>query len=851
MKIRLYNVSPKIPAELEFLETLSRNIWWCWNANALQLFRRIDAKAWRESDHNPCRFLARVPQKRLEALAEDKSFLGHQDEVKASYDAHVVQAGREKAETHGAKCVAYFSLEYGIHESVRIYSGGLGVLAGDHLKAASDLNIPLVAVGLLYRQGYFRQYLNNDDWQQESYPEHEIHHLPVHKACGADGKQVEVGVLMPNGELRALVWRLDVGNVPLYLLDTNTPDNQPEYRSVTAQLYGGDREMRLRQELLLGIGGFRALLALGLDPHVCHMNEGHAAFLSLARLAHFAGIEGLDMSVAMEIVPRTTVFTTHTPVPAGNETFKIELLRPYLEAIGGDVGISAEQVIQWGRKSGDDEKPELSMTILGLRMAQRSNGVSKLHGSVSRRMWAHLWPGRPQDEIPIGHVTNGIHVSSWLAHDHAALYGRYLGPGWEEHPAEDQVTLNVKQIPDDDLWRVHELGRSHLIRSVRQFAEKQLRKRNATRAEVAAAESVLDHDVLTIGFARRFAGYKRAALVLKDHERLEALLCDKDRAIQIIFAGKAHPADRHGKELIQQIVRFAQRADAQRHIVFVEDYDINIARHLVQGVDVWLNTPQRPREASGTSGMKAAMNGALNVSILDGWWCEGYSRECGWSIGHGENYEDEEYRDSVESQALYNVLENEVIPCFYERPDGDMPRAWVKMMKSSIRMGLGFFTSHRMVDEYRTLSYDPAMKDYEGLMAGKARRARKLATQRKRLSSLWSKVKVVSMSSTNEGDTLHVGETFDVSARVQLGELRPEEVDVQVYCGPVDSQNNITRSHVERMKMVQDLGEGVHLYERRIRCGRAGRYGFSTRVTPHGRDWKNTVPGFITWADGA
>ena len=562
-KIQLFNVAPAIPAQLRFLETLSRNLWWCWNADAIELFRRIQPQLWKDTGSNPQDFLSRVPQKRFEALASDEGFLSHQQEVQQRFEAEVFRKGNGGG-LNSPSCIAYFSLEFGIHESVRLYSGGLGVLAGDHLKAASDLGLPLVGVGLLYRHGYFQQYLNNDGWQQEAYPDNEIHRLPLRRALDTSGQPVQLSLPLPGRVMKAVVWQLDVGHVPLYLLDTNIPDNPPEIQKVTTSLYGGDRLMRLQQEILLGIGGFRALIGLGYEPVAGHINEGHAAFMSLARITHLMKTHGLDMETALEIVPRTSVFTTHTPVPAGNEAFPLDMLRPYLEALEPTLGISPHQIISWGQAPNKTNSHELSMTILGLRMAHRSNGVSKLHGIVERKMWANLWPGHAEDEVPIRHITNGIHVPSWLSADNAVLFTRYLGREWREGLPDANMLSGISQIPDEELWRAHELGRARLVRIAREMCEKQLTVRNAASAEITHAKSIFDYDVLTIGFARRFATYKRATLLLRNMERLETLLHNDDRPIQFVFAGKAHPADDSGKDLIRELIRFGQKANIRR-----------------------------------------------------------------------------------------------------------------------------------------------------------------------------------------------------------------------------------------------------------------------------------------------
>ena len=849
MNLNLFNVSPTVPANLRFLEVLSHNMWWCWNNDAIDLFRRMNPELWRASEHNPMLFMNKLPPERLEALSKDAGFLQQLQDVQKNFESSV--AGSSVDSVKQGPCIAYFSLEYGIHESIRNYSGGLGVLAGDHLKAASDMDVPLVAVGLMYRQGFFQQYLSTDGSQQEHYPENELNQMPLQKACDASQSPVQVTVPLPDGILRANVWKLGVGRVPLYLLDANIPENQPAYRAITAQLYGGGREIRLRQELLLGIGGVRALLQLGYDPQVSHTNEGHAAFLSLAQMSHLIKEHGVDYRAALEIVPRTNVFTTHTPVPAGNEVFKLSLAKPHLEALEKELGIATADVIGWGQSEKERERDELSMTVLGLRMAQCSNGVSKLHGEVARSMWAHLWPGRPIDEIPIGHVTNGIHVSSWLHRDIAVLFDRYMGAQWREHPAAPLAHKHITNIPDEELWRVHELGRSRLIRVARDHFERQIRARSAPRSQIAEAKSVLDHDALTIGFARRFATYKRATLLLRDKARLEAILTNDECPVQLVFAGKAHPEDNEGKALIREVIEFARRPSVRRRVVFLENYNINLARYMVQGVDVWLNTPRPPLEASGTSGMKAAANGALNLSSLDGWWAEGYKPNRGWTIGQGEDYQDNDYQDTIEAQAVYNLLEDEVIPCFYDRSGGEVPAAWVQMMKASISMALASFTSHRMVAEYDERFYRPSLEAYKRLMDNGGERASGLVKQGARLSSLWNRIRIEAPTVDGDLEMLHVGDSFAVQAVVHLGELTPDEVDVEVYYGLVDSQNSIIRSKAEKMAPEETRKDGSTLYAHKVTCAESGRYGFTCRAIPNGPDWSQSIPGFLTWAESA
>ncbi len=848
-RVQLFNVAPAIPPKIRFLETLARNYWWSWNPPALELFQRIDPGLWAQSGHNPMRFLSLVPQKRFETLAKDKSFVAHMQQVEDQFTRTVLEPGEGAGGELKTRSVAYFSLEYGIHESLRIYSGGLGVLAGDHLKAASDLGLPLVAVGLFYRQGYFQQHLNHEGWQQEHYVENQIEQLPIMRARDVQGRKFHVRIPLPEGAVEAVVWRLDIGRIPLFLLDTNTPQNRPEFRGITDQLYGGDRRHRLRQELVLGIGGYRALLAMGIDVKVCHLNEGHAAFASLARLVHLRDTHRLPLEEVLEIMPRTAVFTTHTPVPAGNESFPIDLLRPHLEALHAEIGIEPDTVMQWGLPDRTEHWNEFSMTIFGLRMANFANGVSELHGEVARRMWQHLWPDRPADEVPIGHVTNGIHTATWISPEHEALFARYLGPNWKDHPEPAEWSEHVEQIPAAELWRAHESCRTRLVAHARQLLTRQCRERNAPRHEMDACQSALDPAVLTIGFARRFATYKRGTLLLRDPDRLEAILNNPKQPMQLVFSGKAHPRDDQGKHLIKQIFEFARRPGCAGRLIFLENYDMSIARYLVQGVDAWLNNPRRPHEASGTSGMKAALNGCPNISILDGWWCEGYAKDAGWAIGHGEEYEDSDYQDSVESQALYNLLENEVAPLFYTRSVGGIPEGWVAMMKGSIRMALLGFPSRRMVEQYDERYYRPALSLAGSLLADNAAHARALVAQRQRLDALWRQVRVERAETDREITGMHVEDRFKVRARVQLGELRTDEVSVQVYYGPVSTTNEITTSHVVPMR---EIGEedGWRVFEAEVVCAFSGRFGFTVRVLPAGTDWNAIMPGYMTWANG-
>jgi starch phosphorylase len=845
-----YQVFPNTPKPLLFLETLARNMWWSWNLDAIELFRRIDPRLWEDSGLNPIVFSTMIRQNRLESLAKDDSFLAHMERVKRKFENQILKSVDGPQTIYGNDdIIAYFSMEFGIHESLPLFAGGLGVLSGDHLKASSDLGLPMVGVGLLYRQGYFHQFLDPSGWQQEEYPETDLYHLPVQRAKDPSGNDVAVTVQGPTGPIHAHVWLLMVGRIPLYLLDTNTPENPPAVREITSRLYGGDQKLRLSQEILLGIGGMRALTALGIEPSVCHMNEGHCAFAGLERLATVIKNHNIDLKTALEIVPRSTVFTTHTPVAAGHDEFPIDSVRPYLTPYEEKLGATIREILSWGQAPGSGTESPISMFVLGIRLAQYCNGVSRLHGAVARRMWAYVWPERPEDEVPIIHITNGVHIPSWISVENALLFERYLGPDWYLHTWNKDMSDRIDEIYDEELWRSHEMARSRLIRACRSLMVKQYARRNAPRSMMETAESVLDQEVLTIGFARRFATYKRATLLLQDPNRFDNLLTSSTQPVQIIFAGKAHPNDNEGKELIKRLVEFSRRPTVRNRVVFIEDYDIHLTRHLIQGVDVWLNNPRRPMEACGTSGMKAAANGVLNLSILDGWWCEGYSEDRGWRIGNGEEYDDHLYQDAIESQALYNILENDVIPCFYEKKNGDAPLRWIQMMKASMKMAMQDFCAQCMVRRYEDTFYGEASKQYLDLLQNSAETAKNIYRQRERLNKLWKDIRV-QPPERDETGPFRVGDTLKVSAVVELGELRPDEVDVELYYGSMKSVDTLTTSRTKMMGVDEERGNGFYRYTCSVTCDTAGRYGFTARVTPRGDQRIKFLPGLLSWASG-
>ncbi|MCP4579886.1 MAG: glycosyltransferase family 1 protein [Deltaproteobacteria bacterium] len=847
-----FQVLPNIPEPLSFLEELSGNYWWSWELDAKELFRRIDRELWERSGQNPVLLLANVPQKRLENLSTDPGFLDHQARVKALFDARIKEpfpvARKEIYDREGA--VAYFSMEFGVHETLPIFAGGLGILAGDHLKAASTLGLPLVGVGLFYRQGYFHQRINKDGWQQEEYPETDIYHLPLEKILDEQGHEIRITIPGPSEDINAVIWKVSVGRVPLYLLDTNLRENPHHIREITARLYVSDQSIRLAQEILLGIGGVQALKAMGMQPRVFHMNEGHPVFSCLERLAQTMELHGVDLRMAREIIPRTTVFTTHTPVPAGHDEFAPEMVKPYLYPLEGRLKVSADEILSWGQHAGAGPNSKFSMFVLGLRMSQYLNGVSELHGQVARRMWRNVWPHRPEAEIPIGHVTNGIHIPSFVSRDNAMFFQNRLGVNWHRNSWKRENLKEIDAINDMDLWEAHKRCRNRLIKNCRRLLKKQCERRNAPKNVVDAAASVLDEDVLTIAFARRFATYKRANLLLRDLDRLNDILGNEDRPVQIIFAGKAHPTDEDGKGLIRHIFKHASDERLRHKIILLEDYDIHMARLLVQGADVWLNTPRRPLEACGTSGMKAAVNGVLNVSILDGWWCEGYTKETGWTIGKGEDYDAHSDSDLVDSHALYNVLENDVVPCFYDRNGGAVPFQWVKMMKASMKMILSDFSSLRMVEEYEKRFYAHASRRYGEMLDHHGEGARKMADLRERYRSKWGDISISAPTcERNSTEPVRVGEVFPVTATVYLRDLKPEEVHVELYHGSVQSLDTIYESHTEMMTVRENNGDGMYLYACNLTCTSSGQYGFSARVTPRGDELIKCTPGFVTWAE--
>ncbi|MDX2116534.1 MAG: alpha-glucan family phosphorylase [Planctomycetota bacterium] len=869
-RIRSFRVVPDLPPTLKPLLELAHNLWWTWHPEAVELFKRLDRELWQETYHNPVKLLGLVRQSVLDRAADDQSFLHQLNSVYARFRAHMTRNSwfqrqfptfleaasavhdgvTDPDPSQGPLRIAYFCAEFGLTECFQIYSGGLGCLAGDHLKSASELGVPMCAVGLLYRCGYFHQYLNADGWQQETYPDIDFPNQPIHRLIDPDtGEQYRVTVDLPGRPVTIGVWRCNAGRVPLYLLDTNFPENRREDRDITRTLYGGDIETRIQQEIVLGIGGVRALEKVGEKPTVYHINEGHAAFLALERIARLREQHSASFDEANRAAAAAHVFTTHTPVPAGIDRFAPELIQRYFAPMLPRLGLDAEGLLALGRANVFDKSEYFSMAVLAIRTTNYANAVSKLHGHVSRTMWKDIWPGVPEPEIPIGHVTNGVHARSWISPALMKLFDRYLGPDWQLDPTDFEIWDAINELPDEELWRTHCRQREKLVTWCRKRIRKQMRARGLGHDEVEKAAAALDPDILTIGFARRFATYKRGTLLMQDPERLRAIFNRSDRPLQLLIAGKAHPADGPGKELIRQIVKLASESDHLNRVIFLEDYDIEVARRLVQGCDIWLNTPRRGMEASGTSGMKAAMNGVINLSILDGWYDEAHDSSVGFSIGKGESYDDPGVQDAIESRALYDLLERQILPEFYQRDESGLPRKWIQRMKASIRAYTPRFSTNRMVGDYTEQYYLLAHGVARSLAAKELDAARGLAAQIGRLREQWSHVGIRRVES-NVSTAVPVRTPVRVRALVALGGLKPTEVRVQLYHGEVSSLGDMVAGATVEMHAVEDApGEaGIYTFTGEFNASGSGRRGFTVRVVPRDDRLVGTLlPGLISW----
>ena len=849
MKIHSFNVQPHLPENIKFLEELANDMWFTWNWPAILLFVQIDDKLWTASKRNPKWFLGSVPQKRLEEISQDPNFVSNVNKVKEAYynyknNPHTWY--NDHRHENGRLLTAYFSMEYGIGEGLPIYSGGLGMLSGDHMKSASDLGMPIIGVGLFYKQGYVQQVLNREGWQNEEYPENDWAHMPVERVLGGDGKEITVDIPLGNENVKACIWRVPVGRTALYLLDTNLQENTPAQRAITEKLYGGDRENRIRQEIVLGIGGVKALKAMGINPTVYHINEGHSAFLLFQRIIDIMREKNLSFAQAREIVWASSVFTTHTPVIAGNEHFDPVLVRKYMQHYADEMHLPWEDFLALGK-----EKPTSTtycLTVVALRLSAFCNGVAKLHGVVSREMWQNLWPELPISEIPITSITNGIHSSSWISHELNDVFRRYLFNNdqyGEIDPANEQAWQNIGNIPDEELWNVHHTRKIKLVGLVQARMKRQLKRQGFDVMTVKKASNVLSPDVLTIGFARRFATYKRATLLFKDLNRLDKIVNNPDRPVQFVFAGKAHPADTAGKEYIKLIVGLTQNDPRFKgKIVFVEDYNMNVARYMVQGVDVWLNNPIRPMEASGTSGMKAALNGALALSVLDGWWDEVGPCDYGWSIGGPENYKSEDERDAVEAESLYSLIEQEIAPTYYAKNERGISPSWISLMKESVKHIAPLFNTNRMVEEYYEKFY-VAANNYGQILSAPGK-AEAVAAWRKKIADNWYRVSIADATIAPD-KAISTGDQVTFKARVNLGGLSPEDVQVELCVGRLGMRGKLVRESTAPMTCT-GLAESAYNYEVTMAPLNSGRQDYALRVLPANKDIPNVLtPLFIRW----
>ncbi len=840
---RSFTVRTQLPESLSRLQTIATNLRWAWDDRIRRLFRWVDPELWEATGHDPVGVLAAVPSARLAELQADPNFMAFLDETFDDHTRYLDSPGWQQLKgTSPLRSVAYFSPEFGISEALPQYSGGLGVLAGDHLKAASGLNIPLTGVGLFYRQGYFRQAFNAEGLQIEHYPVLDPHLMAISPAVMAGqpvgSAQATIEVNVGGSMVTARIWKAMVGRIALYLMDTDLDDNDPDGRAITDRLYGGGEEHRIRQEIVLGIGGVRALQAVGVPQQVFHTNEGHAGFLGLERIRQFMKNQGLSLDEAIEATRAGTLFTTHTPVPAGIDRFPRPLMEKYFASWAEEVGISFDRFMDLGHEPGDGNDAPFNMAVMGLRLAGQANGVSKLHGSVSRDMFSNLWPGVPVEEVPIKSVTNGVHARTWTSMSLGELYERYVLPEWPEASADRWARIH--DCPDNTLWKVKEDNRARLVSFTRERLRKSLEARGQHDGDIVWCDRALDPSILTIGFARRFATYKRANLLLSDRDRLKRLLLNAERPVQFVFAGKAHPADSGGKEIMRTIIQTSLDPEIRHRVAFIENYDIGVARMMYQGADVWLNNPIRPLEACGTSGEKATLNGALNLSVSDGWWDEMFipagndQPANGWVIPSAENVADQVQRDQIEANALFDLLEREIVPLFYDRPDSSMPRRWVFRMKTSLATLGHDVSASRMVKDYTTEFYEPAAIRADLMAAnGTYKSASDINTWKHQVRTNWSNIAISNVALLNidvltqGGVQTDVGQAQTAVATISLGSLATTDVAVQLIHGPVGLNDELEHPTIVAMQQVGDRWEGSF-----VPSG-SGRYGFTVRVVPH------------------
>ena len=827
-------VNPQLPKRIEKLKEISYNLWWSWNTDFLRLFKVMDIDLWEKIDKNPVKFLKQVTQEKIEQAMQNTEFLKAYDKVVEDFEDYMKSKNTwfsKKYPENRNDLIAYFSAEYGLDQILPIYSGGLGILSGDHLKSASDLGVPLVAVGLLYQNGYFHQKINGRGEQETEYYDIEVENLPLTRVKDCNGKDILVAIQLPKRKLYLKAWKINVGRVELYLLDSDIEENNPEYRPITRTLYGGDQETRIQQEIVLGQAGVALLKALGLNPTVYHMNEGHSSFLILELIYTIMKEKKISFQMAKDIVSAKTVFTTHTPVPAGNDIFPLSLVEKYFKGFWDKLGISKQEFFQMGMKPEAPLDNGFNMGILALKIAGKKNGVSKLHGAVSRELFGDIWPEIAANEAPITHVTNGIHTCSWLAPNLKKLYNQYLIPYWQDKIYDNEVWKKIAEIPDKELWQAHQARKEKVLAIVKENTINRLRRSGYRYEDIMQMLSSLDPNALTIGFARRFATYKRATLIFKDLERITQILNDQNRKVQIIFAGKAHPADKEGQDLIKYIHEISMKPQFKGKIFILENYNIAMSRYLISGVDVWLNNPRRPMEASGTSGQKASLNGVINFSVLDGWWLEGYNSKNGWMIGENQEYADYEAQDRVDSQSIYDTLENKIIPMYYDKNEDGISEKWLQYMKESIISTGGRFSTSRMVTDYTDKLYMPLCNLYHNYYTDLEKVAQ-FNSWKESLKSSWEQIEITQENNL-DNITIDAGNNIEVKCKVKLGNMKPENIEAQVYYGTIDDNGVVDDITIIPMELEQaDEENRIYAYKAKVKLINGGSYGYTFRVMP-------------------
>ena len=828
-------VNPQLPKRIGRLSDIANNLWWAWNTDFLKIFKEIDIDLWERVDKNPVKFLKQVSQEKLEQACENQELLRKYDKFVEDFDGYIKSKNtwfNKKYPDNTNDLIAYFSAEYGLDETIPIYSGGLGILSGDHLKSASDLGVPLVAVGLLYKNGYFNQKINGQGVQETEYKELDLANMPILPVKDVDGKDLLISVQMPKKKLYLKVWEIKVGRVTLYLMDSDIDANIAEYRDITKTLYGGDREMRISQEIVLGMAGVELLRRLGVKPTVYHMNEGHSSFLILKLIENTINDKKVSFDIARDIVSSKTVFTTHTPVPAGNDIFSLELMEKYFKDYWNKLGITKQEFFKMGERPNAGADDGFDMGILALKVAGKKNGVSKLHGAVSRELFGDAWPHIAANESPITYVTNGIHTCSWLASNIKDLYNEYLMPYWQDNIQNDQTWEKINSIPDEELWRVHQERKEKLLNLVKKNTTARLHRCGYSYEEINKITSMLNPNALTIGFARRFATYKRATLIFKDLERITQLFSNSDRPIQIIFAGKAHPADKEGQDLIKYIHEISMKPQFKGKIFLLENYNIATSRYLVSGVDVWLNTPRRPMEASGTSGQKASANGVINFSVLDGWWAEGYNSKNGWTIGTNAEYSNYEEQDKADSNSIYDTLENKIIPIYYAKDEKGMSKQWINIMKNSIISTGGRYSTARMLTDYVNNLYIPLCNLYKTYYTN-LNDVAEFESWKKDLYTNWEDIVITQEKDNLDNITIDAGNNIDVKCKVRLPNISIENIEAQVYYGRIQENGVVDDISIIPMKLIEeDRDAKIYTFAAKVQLINGGNYGYTFRVMP-------------------